>query len=274
MVKKSKLSVRWLICSFIFLLQLFTANIVLAEGYTPPRGSFERNAILDTLREGLKHFPDEEPSKIFQYIREDVRISSDIRPVFVINYLKVKDDWAWIEVDCKNYVCSIDALLLRDNGKWQIKVMLNPRYFVCPSQEECSDVKAYIYKKVIEKYPQAPVEIFPKVHPERKQIVNVKVLRPFPVNVDEDLSYLIYVVRYFGIKDGWVWIETDPRSKDGGQFEPMEVLLHKEKGKWVVKEVRPCCGECADDPECDDIKRYYKKLMRKYPTVPREIFPK
>lgn len=103
----------------------------------------------------------------------------------------------------------------------------------------------------------------------------MKVLRPFPVNEDEDLSYLVYVVRYFGIKGGWGWIETDPRSKDGGgQFEPIEALLHKEKGKWVVKEVRSCCGECADDPDCADIKRYYKKLMRKYPSAPREIFPK
>lgn len=274
--KDSEKNIIWLICSFIFSFQFFTANIVLAEEtYTPPRGSLERNTILDTLREGLKHFPDKEPSKIFQYVREGIRIPLDLRPVFVLNYLKVKDDWAWIEMDCKNYVCSIDALLLKEDGKWQIKVMVNPHYFVCLDQEECSDVKAYIYKKVIEKYPRTPVNIFPVIHPERKQIVNVKVLRPFPVNVDEDLSYLIYVVRYFGIKDGWVWIETDPRSTDGrSQFEPIEALLHKEKGKWVVKEVRPCCGECADDPECNDIKRYYKKLMRKYPAVPREIFPK
>lgn len=134
--KDSQKKIIWLICSFIFLLQFFTANTVLAEkAYTPPRGSFERNAILDTLREGLKHFPDVEPSKIFQYVREYVRIPSDIRPVFVVNYLKVKDDWAWIETDCKNYTCSIDALLLKEDGKWQIKVMVNPRYFVCLDQE-------------------------------------------------------------------------------------------------------------------------------------------
>ncbi|MGQ9569348.1 MAG: hypothetical protein ACUVUQ_00620 [Thermodesulfovibrionales bacterium] len=199
------------------LLQLFTANIILAEGvYTPPRGSLERKSILDTLREGLKHFPDAKSSKMFQYIREDIRIPSDIRPVFVVNYLKVKDDWAWVEVNCENYDCSIDVLLLKENGQWQIKAMLNPRYFICPSHEECSDAKAYIYKKVIEKYPLAPLEIFPVVHPERSQVV--KILTG-PVNVVEDLSHSVYVVRYFGIKDGWVWIETDPRTKDGrGQF--------------------------------------------------------
>lgn len=258
---------------FIFLLQLFTAYIVLAEEpYIPPRGSLERKAILDTLREGLKHFPDENSSKIgFQYVREDVRIPTDIRPVFLVNYLKVKNDWAWVEVDVdvENYFCSIDALLLKYNGQWQIKVMVNPRYFVCPNREECLDVKAYIYKKVMEKFPLAPVEIFPRVDPERRLI-----LKPFPVNKDEDLSYLLYVVRYFGIKNGWAWIETDPRSPQGGQFEPIEALLHKEKGKWVVKEIRPCCGECADDPDCMDIKRYYQKLMKKFPSVPREIFPK
>jgi len=90
-----------------------------------------------------------------------------------------------------------------------------------------------------------------------------------------EIGKVVFVVRYLKVKDGWAWIETDPQTPDGmGQFEPIDALLHKENHRWVIKQIRPCCGECADDPECEDIKRYYKKLMREFPSVPRELFPK
>ncbi len=88
-------------------------------------------------------------------------------------------------------------------------------------------------------------------------------------------SNIVFVVNYLMVKDGWAWIETHPQSPDGrNKFEPIDALFHKEKGKWTVKQTRPCCGDCADDPECVDIKRYYRKLMRLFPSVPPEIFPK
>jgi len=90
-----------------------------------------------------------------------------------------------------------------------------------------------------------------------------------------EIEKVVFVVRYLKIKDGWAWIETLPQSPDGkNQYEPVDALLHKENHRWVIKQIRPCCGECADDPECEDIRRYYKKLMREFPSVPQDLFPK
>lgn len=67
-------------------------------------------------------------------------------------------------------------------------------------------------------------------------------------------SEILFVVNYLSVKDGWTWIETFPQSPDGkSKYEPINALLQKEKGNWIVKDIQPCCGECADDPECDDI---------------------
>jgi len=111
----------------------------------------------------------------------------------------------------------------------------------------------------------------PKGSPERKAIMDalrnsLKTLEP---------ENIVFVVKYLKVKDGWAWIETYPQSRDGkNKYEPVDALLYKEKGKWTVKQIRPCCGECEEDPECADIKKYYKKLMREFPSVPKEIFPK
>jgi len=107
----------------------------------------------------------------------------------------------------------------------------------------------------------------PKGSIERKAILDA-LRKDCPVNE------IVFIVNHLKVKDGWAWIETNPQSPDGrNKFEPLNALLHKEKGKWIIKNVQPCCGECADDPECADIKRYYKKLMREFPTAPKDIFP-
>jgi len=107
--------------------------------------------------------------------------------------------------------------------------------------------------------------------PERKAILDA--LRDSLKTLE--IGKVVFVVRYLKVKDGWAWIETLPQGPDGrNKYEPMDALLHKENHRWVIKQIRPCCGECADDPECEDIQRYYKKLMREFPSVPRELFPK
>ena len=108
--------------------------------------------------------------------------------------------------------------------------------------------EAYIYKRFMEKFPQAPVDIFPKIDLERRQILNS--LKGFAPELD-----LIFVVRYFKVKNGWVWVETNPRSRDGlNGYEPINASLHKEKGKWVKKHVKPCCAEWEDYLEENNIK--------------------
>lgn len=110
----------------------------------------------------------------------------------------------------------------------------------------------------------------PKGSQERKAILDAlrDTLKTF------DVGKVVFVVRHLKVKNSWAWVETYPQSPDGAsKYEPVDALLHKEGNNWVVKAMRPCCGECADDPECEDIKRYYRKLMREFPSVPKEIFP-
>ncbi len=262
---------------FLILIIFITNSAFASEPYTPQRGSPERKAILDALREGLKQFPDKEPSGIvFEYKREDVRlakwfIEEGKEITFIVNHFKVKDDWAWLEVEGENYGIDIAALLQKNEGKWVVRGLVRPSYVVCLSYEECVDVKAYIYKRFMEKFSLAPADIFPKVDLERKTILNS--LRNFQKEFN-----LIFVVRYFKVKDDWAWIETYPRSPDGmGQFEPIDALLQKHKGKWVVKHIRPCCGEWEDYLKRNNIKSiegYYKKLMRMSPSITRDLFPK
>jgi len=78
----------------------------------------------------------------------------------------------------------------------------------------------------------------------------------------------------YTIKDGWAWVQANPQSPDGkNHFEPAWSLLRKQGGQWKVLYMRPCCGECADDPDCADDKRLYRMLKRTWPEAPEEIFP-
>jgi|GEM_PF-3609765 len=88
----------------------------------------------------------------------------------------------------------------------------------------------------------------------------------------------VFEIKCLKIKNQWAWIETEPRSakKINGiynHYEDLNVLLQKKEGGWKVMDARPCCGECADDPDCADDKRYFKKLREKFPSAPEEIFP-
>jgi len=85
---------------------------------------------------------------------------------------------------------------------------------------------------------------------------------------------MVFVVRHLAVKDGWAWIETNPQSRDGkNRYEPVDALLHREEDGWAVSEVRPCCAECEEDPDCSDLQRWYRKLLREIPGLPAEIFP-
>jgi len=206
----------YFLISFILVI-LIVNNVFALEPYTPQKGNPERKAILNALREELKEFP------------------------FVVNYLKVKDNWAWIELSDPKYISETDSLLYKEKGKWMVKELVKP-YYVDSLDKECVDVKACLYKRFQEKYPQAPADIFPKIDLERRQILNS--LQQLHPELD-----IVFVVRYFKIKNGWAWIETDTRSHDGSShYESIDALLHKEKGKWVVKHTRPCCGEWEEAP--------------------------
>lgn len=106
---------------------------------------------------------------------------------------------------------------------------------------------------------------------ERRAILEA--LRPMVPEIDG--SKVVFVVRYLRVFKGWSWIEADPESADGrNRFEPLHCLLRKVGDRWVVMEVRPCCGDCEDDPDCRDRKRYFRKLRSRFPQAPADIFPR
>jgi hypothetical protein len=87
-------------------------------------------------------------------------------------------------------------------------------------------------------------------------------------------SDVIFVVGYLKVHGGWAWIETAPQSPDGtSRYEDVSGLLSLEQGHWKVQHLRPCCGECADDPVCADDRRYFRMLHSRYPAAPADIFP-
>ena len=85
---------------------------------------------------------------------------------------------------------------------------------------------------------------------------------------------MVFKVEHLKIRGEWGWIETSPQSRDGkSQFEGVNALLKKQKGRWKVQYMRPCCGECEDDPVCSDDKRFFEMLKKKYPGTSTDIFP-
>jgi len=115
------------------------------KAYTPKPGSSERKEIMDALR-------------------QQVREMSGLEVVFVVSYLKVKNGWAWAETmpqsaDGKNHYESVNGLLKKVNGKWSY-VEGPPEWAVCEEDPNCSDTSKY-FKKLRERYPSAPTDIFP-----------------------------------------------------------------------------------------------------------------
>lgn len=82
---------------------------------------------------------------------------------------------------------------------------------------------AWVEKEI---FSSVPVEIFPEEHPECRSILmalreSIKTLPPESVG---------FIIRSLNVKNGWAWIEKNPRGVDGRNYEPIDALLHKEKG--------------------------------------------
>lgn len=110
--------------------------------YTPPKGSSERKAILDTLR-------------------EEIRRLHRIDALFVVHYLKVQRGWAWIETsphsaDGASYYEGVSALLHKRGGRWRIAEI------ACAEEDnpDCLGGKNF-FRKLMKRFSAAPREIFP-----------------------------------------------------------------------------------------------------------------
>ncbi|MDO9509562.1 MAG: hypothetical protein Q7I97_09560 [Thermovirgaceae bacterium] len=118
------------------------AGLCVAEDvFTPPVGSAERKAILNTLR-------------------VEIRDNFDLEVAFVVKWLKVKDGWAWVETepqscDGKNRYEPFLALLEKREGIWIIVEI--------PSlEEDSSPVDDDYFGRLLEKFPGLPGDIFPR----------------------------------------------------------------------------------------------------------------
>jgi len=117
--------------------------------HTPAKGSPERQAILDAVREEYKEGADH-PAK------------------FQVNYLQAHNGWAWINVtplDESGKPVGDPAPLLfnNENGKW-----VNKDLFEVPTDADdhvgpLEPSPKYI-KALQEKYPGVPADIIPKKH--------------------------------------------------------------------------------------------------------------
>lgn len=109
------------------------------ELHTPPKGSAERQAIMDALR-------------------------YDPKVVFVVNSLMVHNGWAWADVSPVENGRTAEggpALLHMQNGRWKAVDLSRIPEDPDDPLEATSVTPAYI-KKVRKAYPQAPADIFPK----------------------------------------------------------------------------------------------------------------
>lgn len=82
---------------------------------------------------------------------------------------------------------------------------------------------------------------------------------------------VIFVVKSMKVCNGWAWVHTLPRSKDGsGRYEDFYALLHRNEGRWIIAEI-PCTE--PDNPDCMDSPGYFRKLAGRFPALPMEILP-
>ncbi len=109
---------------------------------TPAPGTPMRKAILDALR-------------------EEVRRLHGLEVVFVVDELKVKDGWAWVQTqpqsrDGLSHYEGVPALLQKRDGVWVVAEL------VCTEVDnpECIDSPDY-FAKLRERFPGVPEDILP-----------------------------------------------------------------------------------------------------------------
>ena len=112
------------------------------QEWTPPVGSSERTAIVNALRQEVKALH-----------------GLDVR--FVITFLKIKDNWAWVQTrpqspGGENSYEDIAALLNKMNGAWRVRELACTE----PDNPDCLGEPDF-FSRLRGRFPEAPREIFP-----------------------------------------------------------------------------------------------------------------
>src|SRR5215470_14055778 len=115
--------------------------------HTPDRGSPERKAIMDALREDYKKGTGDEV-------------------IFKVNFLKVHNGWAWADVtplDNKGKAVAEGgaSLLHNEEGQWKVMDLSQVEEDPDNPMGPMDPTPRYI-KNVQKKYPGVPADIFPK----------------------------------------------------------------------------------------------------------------
>jgi hypothetical protein len=87
---------------------------------------------------------------------------------------------------------------------------------------------------------------------------------------------VVFQVNYLKVHNGWCWVDTTPLDKQRrATAEGGPNLLHMENGKWKVMDLSKVPDDPSDPlgPE-DASPTYVKNVMKTFPGVPRDIFPK
>jgi hypothetical protein len=85
-----------------------------------------------------------------------------------------------------------------------------------------------------------------------------------------------FQVHHLKVHNGWAWVDTTPLDKNGqATAEGGPNLLHFENGKWKVMDLSKV-PEDPDDPlgAEDASPTYVRNVMKTFPGVPKDIFPK
>lgn len=93
------------------------------------------------------------------------------------------------------------------------------------------------------------------------------------LRADQDVKFKVH---YIKVHDGWCWVDTTPLDKDGHPTaEGGPNLLHLENGKWKVMDLSTVPDDPKDPLGAEDASPgFIKNLMKTFPGVPRDIFPK
>ena len=101
---------------------------------------------------------------------------------------------------------------------------------------------------------------------ERKAIVDA-------LRGDQDVMFKVH---YIKVHSDWCWIDTTPLDKQGhATAEGGPNLLHLEGGKWKVMDLSTVPEDPKDPLGLEDASPgFVKNVMKTFPGVPRDIFPK
>ena len=101
---------------------------------------------------------------------------------------------------------------------------------------------------------------------ERKAIVDA-------LRGEQDVTFKVHYIKVHG---DWCWIDTTPMDKQGhATAEGGPNLLHLEDGKWKVMDLSTVPDDPKDPLGAEDASPgYVKNVMKTFPGVPRDIFPR